>query len=624
MKKILLICGLVFATMNINAQTWNIGSPVLSNVTATLNNDTLTISGIGNMRDWQYPHTPWGNETYTIRVVIINYGVTSIGTEAFRFFSSLMSVTIPSSVTSIGMGAFNNTGITSIVIPEGVTTIGSIAFFQSTNLASIVLPESLTSIGSGAFADATSLTSITLPSNIQFLAEGVFSRSGLTYIRIPNSLSQIHMNAFQGSTALTSVTLGNRVSWISLGAFAETGLTSITSLSPIPPTIAQGIMPGTGQVFEGLDISTIRLYVLREALVDYQTADIWRYFDIREAGNTDLRSLSVSEGTMSPEFDAEITTYTVYVHSSISSFVITAEADDEVATIDGTGTKTFSEDGYVFNIIVTARDEVTTKTYTLSVVPYWIVVFNSQGGSTVSSQKVKRNESVERPINPIREYFLFGGWYRDVEGVNVWDFNVDIVTSDITLYARWSVDPSTIDELVAFLFDSINVLHQELTTCNSLLTSIGILNDSIKGLHQQLTTCNNQRNDLNDTITSRNNRITTLLGNISDLQGLNTTLRDSINLLFQLLADCEGTGTSNAPFIPTNQIQIYPNPVSYELRIINHEWEQDNVVELFDINGRRVFTGRGYGDVFTIDMSSFHPGNYILRIGHRVARVVRQ
>jgi hypothetical protein len=115
--------------------------------------------------------------------------------------------------------------------------------------------------------------------------------------------------------------------------------------------------------------------------------------------------------------------------------------------------------------------------------------------------------------------------------------------------------------------------------------------------------------------------LTTLIGN---LQSQNATLEDSIVRLLQLLADCEGTGTSNAPFIPTNQIQIYPNPVSYELRIINHEWEQDNVVELFDINGRRVFTGRGYGDVFTIDMSSFHPGNYILRIGHRVARVVRQ
>src|ERR1035441_6676635 len=54
--------------------------------------------------------------------------VTSIGTNAFEF-SSLTSVTIPSSVTSIEDGAFyDDYSLNSIKIPDSVTSIGSAAF----------------------------------------------------------------------------------------------------------------------------------------------------------------------------------------------------------------------------------------------------------------------------------------------------------------------------------------------------------------------------------------------------------------------------------------------------------------------------------------------------------------
>jgi hypothetical protein len=51
------------------------------------------------------------------------------------------------------------------------------------------------------------------------------------------------------------------------------------------------------------------------------------------------------------------------------------------------------------------------------------------------------------------------------------------------------------------------------------------------------------------------------------------------------------------------------------------------VVELFDMNGRRVETGRApslHGDTITIDMSSFRSGNYILRIGNHTAKILKQ
>jgi len=87
-------------------------------------------------------------------------------------------------------------------------------------------------------------------------------------------------------------------------------------------------------------------------------------------------------------------------------------------------------------------------------------------------------------------------------------------------------------------------------------------------------------------------------------------------------------------FEPTNvdivnsveAIQIFPNPVVGELRIINHDWQTNDVVELFDMNGRLVFSKRVNSHIgeFIIDMSAFQSGNYILRIGNRVAKVVKK
>ena len=92
---------------------------------------TLTISGKGKMSDFDFDSgfSPWLNFYDVMTTVVINEGVTSIGSFAFSWCSGLTSVIIPNSVTSIGDSAFDScNGLTSITIPNSVTSIGDYAF----------------------------------------------------------------------------------------------------------------------------------------------------------------------------------------------------------------------------------------------------------------------------------------------------------------------------------------------------------------------------------------------------------------------------------------------------------------------------------------------------------------
>ncbi len=66
----------------------------------------------------------------------------------------------------------------------------------------------------------------------------------------------------------------------------------------------------------------------------------------------------------------------------------------------------------------------------------YVVTFDSDGGSSIESVKVKENEKVEKPSDPTKEGYVFDSWYLDDE---IFDFNTKI-THDITLVAKWKVD----------------------------------------------------------------------------------------------------------------------------------------------------------------------------------------
>ena len=73
----------------------------------------------------------------------------------------------------------------------------------------------------------------------------------------------------------------------------------------------------------------------------------------------------------------------------------------------------------------------------------YTVIFNSNGGSVVSSQTVKSGGKIAKPQDPIYLGYTFDVWYKEKRSTTEWRFETDVVTENITLYANWDLGQIT-------------------------------------------------------------------------------------------------------------------------------------------------------------------------------------
>lgn len=155
------------------------------------------------------------------------YVVTEIGDSAFYYYANIKNIQLPSTIKTIGNGAFYYSSIEEINLPEGLTVIADNAFCGCMSLDNVVLPESLDSIGHRAFSSCNKLSSIVIPNNTKHIGEWVFYSTGVEYVKLPDNMEVIPMRLLSSCYNLKSIELPKSVKKIGDAAFGSSGLTSI-------------------------------------------------------------------------------------------------------------------------------------------------------------------------------------------------------------------------------------------------------------------------------------------------------------------------------------------------------------------------------------------------------------
>ena len=126
-------------------------------------------------------------------------------------------------VTTIGAYAFNDSDVTEVVLPEGITAIEEGAFSCNYQLEYVHLPSTLRTIGEGAFNDCRELKSITIPEGVTELPRLAFySCYALAEVKLPGTLTTIGEMAFDHCEALQSIVIPDGVTDIDGSAFEYT------------------------------------------------------------------------------------------------------------------------------------------------------------------------------------------------------------------------------------------------------------------------------------------------------------------------------------------------------------------------------------------------------------------
>ena len=149
--------------------------------------------------------------------------VTRISDRAFEQKNGIYSITLPSSISTIGDFVFSGCkNLKNVYLNEGLSSLGTGAFYNCINLESVSLPESLSVIGEWAFWNCSSISSIVIPGNVSSIGIGAFNGcSHLADINIYSSYTALPQYVFADCVSLRTFTMSSNISSVGEYAFAD-------------------------------------------------------------------------------------------------------------------------------------------------------------------------------------------------------------------------------------------------------------------------------------------------------------------------------------------------------------------------------------------------------------------
>lgn len=399
--------------------------------------------------------------------------LSSIGRNAFMYANELSTFTIPASTTSIGVGAFYGaSSLSSVSFENGslLTTIGSEAFSLANSLTSFTVPRNVSTIGTWAFTWASALESINVDNSNSFYASesGVlFNKSKTTLITypfgnrssvyvVPDGVTTISDSAFRDNTNLNRVVFPNSLTTIL--DFAFNGATSLTTV-----TIPNGVTRISYSAFSGAT-SMRTIYFLGEAPINIGQ---YAFTGIGANPRVYVRPFSAGFSAAGTTWNTMLVTYgyaLTYDENGASSGVAPKDpsalyaAGAPVTILGNSGSLVKS--GYSFGgwntepdgsgVSYSSSSPFTMGSLEAILYAKWnpityTVAYDSKGGSTVNAGTFITSGSIgSAPIQPTKVGHTFAGWSATDGGSAITFPYRPGVTSDITMYARWTLNPAPV------------------------------------------------------------------------------------------------------------------------------------------------------------------------------------
>ena len=252
----------------------------------------------------------------------LNYTVVAVQNEGFYGCKGVVSYSLPSTIASIGVRAFNGKSVEAIEVSENNQSFSSkdgalfdknqtiLIYYPSAKEGQYEIPSTTKTINENAFENSL-LTDIYIPEKINVISPSLFISAdrlqaisvaeenavlsgfgGVLFNKektellkypngkdgeylIPEGVEEIGENAFNGSRGLTELLIPSSVETIGVNAFGNCSvLSKLTSMSLLPPAAIEAS-------FANIPATTI-LYVPVKSMEAYSGAEGWSLFtDVR-------------------------------------------------------------------------------------------------------------------------------------------------------------------------------------------------------------------------------------------------------------------------------------------------------------------------------------------------------
>ena len=626
----------------VNAQTWNIGTPTATAVTATLTgtapNQTLTISGTGKMQDFANGSScPWYNGNFGITTLVIQNGVTNIGNYAFYGCTGITgNLTIPSSVTTIGNYAFTSlwsiTG--NLAIPNSVTKIGDYAFASCNQLTSLTIPNSVTSIGDYAFASVGStngLVSITCqnlsPSSITLGGSNVFYNINKTtcILKVPAGTVAAYRAAAQWQAFTNIVGVGTPVCEITAGGtttqYADIAdaifatpyntQTTIKLLTDITKDVTgQSFqiknkkitfdLNGKNLIFTTTSYTGWTPFILQNSNIDYINAGT---FQIKVTGDIALYIAGTSPSTCK---------LTNVETTGSSTFAIQVDPAGSTLVVSSNVTATGSPGvcAYGSNVKITINGNVTADRSAVG-------VYGSGSSITVNGNVTSNNEGV----------IVTNGGTATINGTITAPTYISINVTPKTA-SQYTV-PTTQAGYLTYTdgTSTVWVKYQSVTNIsgvpstaaiNTMLTLTGTVEPAIanaKTIVWSLVNAGTTNASVSgNTFFAPATGVAFLLATIKDGKDIGTDYTQNFTIT---------VGTTGIDDVQADNLKIYPNPVRDELKI-DGDVPFDNLpFTIYNLAGQQIVNGQ-WQNGKSINVANLASGVYFVKITTDKGTVTRK